>query len=106
MDEQTYHVVCALDGPSQWDDNVKTVCAECGAKIMHRPNVPSPRITVCIGCAFAAMNAAEDAGDPVEVVTTPEQRAEMEALHGPGAIERGIAAAEKYRRMARHRSVQ
>jgi formylmethanofuran dehydrogenase subunit E len=59
--EEVDAVVCnTADIPSYFDNNVDTVCADCGAAIYHRPHVPKKPKKICINCAVA-MQEREDA---------------------------------------------
>ena len=50
--EQSDLVVCVLEsGPVYFPDDVRTVCAGCGAAIRHRPYVPKKPPKVCVLCA-------------------------------------------------------
>lgn len=51
--ETVDYVVCApADFPTPFTGNVKTVCAACGAAIMHRPYAPKRPPKVCVACAY------------------------------------------------------
>ncbi len=94
---ELYHIVCMPVGPSPFADNITAACNHCDRAIMHRPNLPEPNVKMCASCSFDAMDAAEDSGEEIEVVSTPEQRAEIEALHGVGSLEKALALAEEIR---------
>lgn len=43
-------VVCALNGPSPFDDNLTSSCHDCGREVMHRPHVPAVVPKICVEC--------------------------------------------------------
>ncbi len=49
--ESCAFVVCMPDFmPSQFTDNIKTVCCKCGTGIYHRPTAPKTPPKICVMC--------------------------------------------------------
>lgn len=69
-------IVCALKGPSVFADNVFTVCADCGADVMHRPHAPPAR-KICMKCAAPHIAAATQRGKPVNFTVTEQSAGEV-----------------------------
>lgn len=56
--EEAGAVMCApadSDGQSGFTDNVHTICHDCKAPIIHRPNAPAKPIKLCMACAIQRM---------------------------------------------------
>ncbi len=56
--ENSDQVVCVLESqePEHFKaDNIHTVCAGCGAPIVHRPHAPKRPPKVCMECAIIRM---------------------------------------------------
>jgi len=50
--EEAELVVCCTIGMTRYFDNdVETVCAQCGTGIFHRPHAPRKPKKVCLNCA-------------------------------------------------------
>lgn len=61
-EEATLVVCMPIGGPRYFDDDVETVCSECGTGIFHRPHVPKKPRKVCIDCALK-LSEQEQAGE-------------------------------------------
>lgn len=50
--EEADAVICMPIGATRYfDDDIETVCADCGQGIFHRPHVPKKPRKICIDCA-------------------------------------------------------
>ena len=91
-------VICSGSSNTRFTDNKHGHCAECGSPIVWRPHVPEPSTKLCVDCGFKAMNEAEAAGEEIEHATNQRQKAEIEAIFGPGAVAVGHAMMDAMRK--------
>lgn len=63
--EQADLVVCVFADaePVFFDDDIFTVCADCGRAIRHRPHAPKKPPKVCINCALQRLEQENHHGD-------------------------------------------
>jgi hypothetical protein len=50
-EQADYVVCCPIGSPRYFDDDVETICSECGVGIFHRPHVPKRPRKICLDCA-------------------------------------------------------
>lgn len=76
-------ILCARVQPSQFNDNILSVCASCGAEIMHRPHVP-PGKKLCTECGFKHIQAVQrETGKRPSMVITERTAQEVALITGP-----------------------
>lgn len=84
MSDQVPVLICSPRG--YFSDDVHGECADCGGDIVWRPHAPSPARRVCISCWLGHVRTLSTTDRAaIEVVVTPESRAEADAV-----IRRGL----------------
>jgi hypothetical protein len=63
-EEPVWLLCLTTDAERHFDDDVETVCADCGVTIFHRPHIPPAITKLCPTCALQRVTAEDgEVGD-------------------------------------------